>query len=95
MVKKVIQQAEKLDKLKARKKVLEARITALESAEKTAEKKRDTRRKILLGAYFLEEATKAGKITELFGKLDEFLKRNSDRTLFNLPPLPEVVEPSQ
>lgn len=95
MAKKMINQAEKLDKLKTRKKALEARIVALEAAKKTAEKKHDTRRKILLGAYFLEEATKTGKVAELFGKMDGFLKRNSDRVLFDLPPLPEVESPEQ
>ena len=76
---------EKLDKLKKKQEALKARIELMAAAEKTKAKKQDTRRKILLGAYFLEQAMKAGTVAEMYQKLDGFLTRNSDRVLFDLP----------
>ena len=77
---------ERLDKMKQKHKVLKARIERLEAAEKTREKKRDTRRKILLGAYVLEQAKRDGSVGEWYRKMDGFLQRDSDRVLFDLEP---------
>ena len=75
----------KLDGLKKQRAVLKARIEQMEAREKTLAKKQDVRRKILLGAFVLEEALKADKVAELYQKMDSFLVRNSDRVLFDLP----------
>ncbi|HEY9757433.1 MAG TPA: hypothetical protein V6C97_19855 [Oculatellaceae cyanobacterium] len=79
----------KLEALKQKQAVLQARVEQLEAREKVREQKRDLRRKVLLGAYVLEEAAKAGegRVAELYQSLDGFLTRNSDRALFGLPAL--------
>jgi hypothetical protein len=49
------------------------------------ERAADTRKKILIGAYFLEVKYK-GKEEELTKIMDGFLIRDNDRALFGLPP---------
>jgi hypothetical protein len=78
------EQLSKLDTLKKKKEQLNARIHKLESLHKTRERKRDTRRKILIGAYFIEKANEEGSLDALYQQLDGYLKRNSDRELFGL-----------
>ena len=74
----------KLDSLKKKKEQLDARIKKLETLQKARERKRDTRRKILVSACFMEQATEEGNLDSLFKQLDGYLKRNSDRELFCL-----------
>jgi len=74
----------RLDLLKKKKEQLNARIQKLESLQKSRERKRDTRRKILIGAYFMDKATEEGSLDSLFQQLNGYLKRNSDRELFHL-----------
>ena len=78
--------SKKLETLKRKQDQLKAQIQALESAEKTREKKRDTRRKILIGAYYLDKAQSENKWDEMVKIMDHYLTRNSDRTLFDLEP---------
>jgi large subunit ribosomal protein L7/L12 len=70
----------RLSQVKAKKAKAEARLAQ-------AERKRDTRRKILIGAFYLEkmraDADARGKIT---AALDQYLTRADDRALFDLPP---------
>ena len=54
---------------------------------KTKERKADIRRKILIGAYFLDKLKAEGTLEAIKKELNDFLKRNSDRALFGLPPL--------
>ena len=79
----------KIDKLRQQREQLNSRIQKLEAAESQRERKRDTRRKILIGAYYLDKAKEINKADELYRLLDNYLKRNSDRVLFNLELLPE------
>lgn len=79
-----------LERLKQQREQINARIQAAEAREKAAERKRDARRKILIGAYYMDVAQKEGKYDQLVKRMDEFLTRNSDRKLFNLPELPET-----
>ena len=44
----------KIETLKQKKEQLNARIQKLEALQKSRERKRDTRRKILIGAYFMD-----------------------------------------
>lgn len=74
----------KLETLKKKKEQLNAQIQKLESLQKSRERKRDTRRKILIGAYFIDKATEDGSLNDLYQQLDGYLKRNSDRELFGL-----------
>ena len=56
----------------------------------TADRKRRTRRLILIGSY-IEHTTQAdpAKQDRLRKGLDEFLERDQDRALFDLPPRPK------
>ena len=72
----------KIEKLRLQREQLNAKIQKLESAEKSREKKRDTRRKILIGAYFLDKARKEGAMSSLNEEMLTYLHRSSDRRLF-------------
>ena len=74
-----------LDRLKEQRDKLEARIQAAEARAKQDERKKDTRRKILVGSYYLEQAIKQQTWDELKTAMDTFLTRDSDRKLFELP----------
>ena len=82
----------RIDALKKKKEQLNARIQKLESLQKSRERKRDTRRKILIGAYFIDKANEEGNLNSLFQQLGGYLKRNSDRELFCLEPIPDEKE---
>lgn len=79
-----------LEKLKQQREQLNARIQAAEAREKSAERKRDARRKILVGAYYLDKARQDKTEAELVKTLDAFLTRDSDRSLFGLLALPKT-----
>lgn len=68
---------------------LERQVRARDAAE---ERKKDTRRKILVGSMHLERASKYGDHHERMKKeLDKFLTREDDRALFDLQPLPKTL----
>jgi septal ring factor EnvC (AmiA/AmiB activator) len=73
-----------LERLKEQREKLNARIQAQESRLKNTERKKDTRRKILICSYFIDEAQKENKVDSLKTLMDKYLKRNSDRLLFDL-----------
>lgn len=64
----------------------------MESLEKSRERKRDTRRKILIGSFFIDKANQDGSLDSLYQQMDVYLKRNADRELFQLNPNPEKEE---
>ena len=79
---------QRLAELQQKKAQLEARIQKEKSALRQAERKRDTRRKVIAGALALEHAG----IDEEFGQalsrlIYRYVKRAEDRALFGLPPL--------
>jgi hypothetical protein len=74
-----------LEKLKIQRDKLNARIQATEARSKQSERKKDTRRKILVGSYFLDQAIQNNQMEEIKQKMDAYLKRDSDRVLFDLP----------
>lgn len=78
-----------LEKLKEQRAKLAARIQAIEARAKTSKQKQETRRKILVGAYYLDEATKNNQLDDINKKMEAYLTRNSDRALFELPELIE------
>lgn len=82
--------ASTLEKLKTQQATLQARIQLLEARHKTSERKKDTRRKILLGSYYLDLAQRQNQMAEVKKIMDCYLKRNSDRQLFDLLPLSET-----
>lgn len=72
----------RLEKLKAQQAKLAAQIQLAQAREKTLARKRDTRRKILVGACFLEEAKQNHSMEQLKIKMSEYLTRESDKALF-------------
>lgn len=74
-----------LARLKQQQKMLANRISQLESRQRQNERKQETRRKILVGAYFLDKARQTGHMSDLIKQLSTFLTRDSDRVLFDLP----------
>ena len=80
-----------LDKLKEQREKLNARILQQESRLKQNQRKIDTRKKILVGSYFLDQHKSDEKFNELTRLMESYLKRNSDRVLFNLEPLSDQV----
>ena len=74
----------KLEKLKKQRDTLNARIQKTEAMEKSRGRKKDTRRKILVGAYYLDKAKEDNTIPEINKIMESYLTRKSDRSLFDL-----------
>lgn len=72
----------RLKMLQSRKEAIAARMQKLEATERVVARKRELQKKILVGAYFLEQASKNGTIAELKIAMLGHLKRASDRKLF-------------
>ena len=81
-----------LDKLKEQREKLNARIQQQEARLKQSSRKIDTRKKILVGSYFLDQHKSDEKFNELKSLMESYLKRNSDRALFNLKPLSDSAD---
>lgn len=77
-----------LEKLKEQRDAINARIQAAEARGRVSERKQDTRRKILIGAYYLDQAEQnPDQWSQLVKIMADYLTRDSDRRLFELPPL--------
>jgi hypothetical protein len=81
-----------LEKLKTQQAKLTARIQAAEARTKVSERKQETRRKILVGSYYLDQARQNDQLDEIKKYMSGYLKRKSDRQLFELPELIETDE---
>jgi len=79
-----------IERLKQRQAQIEAQLKAAEAKEKEKERKRETRRKILVGSYFLEKYRQADNFAALQQELETYLTRKDDRTLFDLKNKEEV-----
>lgn len=75
----------KIEKLERQKEVIEAQLQKEKARHKDRHRKDETRRKILLGAYFLDKLKNDGTFESIKQELNSFLTRNSDRKLFGLP----------
>ena len=75
----------KLKQAKVVKQKAEARKREL---VQKATRAQDTRRKILVGSFFLQRAATDEQKEKLRSLLDPYLTRLDDRTLFGLAPLP-------
>jgi len=73
-----------VDKLLKQQLKLDAMIKAIKTREAHQERKNETRRKILAGAYILEKHSKEDTMHQLTKELDWFLTRKNDRALFGL-----------
>ena len=77
------------EKLEKQLETVKARLESVKAREKTSERKIDTRRKILVGTYYLEQAEKNNTMEEIKNLMGGFLKRDFDREIFGLQPLTE------
>ena len=75
----------RLEQLLKKQEELKAQIRKEKNKLDQAERKKDTRRKILLGALMMD-MMKKGELDEkkILKRLDSFLSRNTDRQLFDL-----------
>ena len=74
----------KLDKLMEKEKQIKAQIASEKARIAKEERKINTRKKILIGSFFMQQYEK--KMPELIKMLDPFLTRDNDRKIFDLPP---------
>ena len=78
---------DRIKALELKRKQIDARIANLRAAGQADARKRDTRRKILVGAVMLNQAdTNETARTDLWKLLDQNLDKNRDRELFGLKP---------
>ena len=80
--KKALQEAQRRQRT-----TLTRQIRRAQARLSTADRKRRTRRLILIGSY-VDSVSQAdpASMTRLIKGLDEFLERDQDRALFDLPP---------
>src|SRR5271155_4090557 len=79
--------ADRLTTLRQKRAQLDAQLRALEARTKKAERKADTRRKVIAGALALEhfEANRDSEFGRImFRLLDEYVVRPHDRALFEV-----------
>jgi large subunit ribosomal protein L7/L12 len=74
-----------LDSLKKKRDIINARIRLMQNREQSKERKDNTRRKILIGSYYLEQVNKNNSFDSIVKLMDSYLTRDSDRLLFDLP----------
>ena len=81
---------ERRRKLQEKQARIKAELQRLDARERQAERKRETRRKILAGAMVLDRVAR-GEVTEklFLADMDRFLERDQERALFGLPPRSE------
>lgn len=74
-----------VEKLKEKRRQLDARIQKIESLEKTKQRKEDTRRKIIVGGALLAFAAREPKFKEnLYRHLEKLITNPKDRILIGL-----------
>ncbi len=79
---------DRIQKLEAKKQQIDAQIDKLKALNSEEKRKRETRQKILLGSWVLNQI-KTGEMVkeEVIAKMDKYLTKNIDRKVFDLPPL--------
>ena len=77
----------KLGSLKKKRDTLNSRIRLIQNRKQAIERKDSTRRKILIGAYYLEQANKSDSYNNIVKLMNSYLTRDSDRRLFGLDSL--------
>ncbi len=79
---------QKLQRLLNKQNAIKNRISSITSRIRNEQDKRLTRKKILIGAYFLEKYN--GEPNRLNEMLNGFLVRDNDRLLFGLQPKSKI-----
>ena len=88
---------DRLETLRQKRDQLDAQLRALEARSKQAERKADTRRKVIAGALALEhfEANRDSEFGRImFRLLDEYVVRPHDRALFDCLPNTDPLDPT-
>ena len=76
---------EKLNDLKLKRDLIEAKIKALQAKDSAQKRKDETRRKILIGGMILHKVkNNEMEESELIQMMDHYLESKRDRVLFNL-----------
>jgi hypothetical protein len=80
--------ATKIEQLQKKKAAIEKAIALERTKAKSAQRRQDDRRKVLVGAFVLEQLQKNGIGADLFSyegkKFSEWLTRDDERELFGL-----------
>jgi len=79
---------DRIKQLEEKKQQINARIQKLKAQESEKKRKQETRRKILLGSWVLNKIERGDWSKEdIWNEMDEYLTKEVDRKLFDLPPL--------
>ena len=73
-----------LQKLEARQKAMIAAAQKLQNSIGVIKRKQDLQRKILVGAYYLEQAQKNNNLQELQNIMLSYLQKEKDKKLFKI-----------
>ena len=85
--------ADRIKKLEEQRARINAEIQRVRGRESQEERKRETRRLILMGAMLRDRIARKELPEKLFkADMDRFLERDQDRALFDLPPRPTKQE---
>ena len=84
---------QKLEALKLRQQELKRQIATLETRVRESNRKLDTRKKILLGAYLLAKCEREQNFDAILAEMDKYLTHDRDRKIFNLPPKAQEETP--
>ena len=77
---------------------IDAQLADLTAREKLAERKRDTRRKVIMGAlagYHMRKNPRSDFAKKLAALIDEYVIGDRERSLFDLDPLPKEEQESR
>lgn len=75
--------SKQLEALEKQKQQINARIQQAKAVERAKERKKDLRRKVLIGEYYLVKAKDDGNIGALYAEISSNVKREVDRELFS------------
>ena len=87
---------ERIEKARLAVQQAKARLQAIENRQTEAERKLDTRRKIILGGLLLDAAAKDERYAKVVSALMARIDRDNDRKAFDgwtPPAAPEVISP--
>ena len=77
---------------------IDAQLADLTARERLAERKRDTRRKVIMGAlagYHMRKNPSSDFAKKLAALIDEYVIGDRERALFDLEPLPKTEQDSR
>lgn len=75
---------ERINAMESKKKQMESHLASLKARSKAEERKKDTRRKILVGSYFIKKFNDSESMDDLRTLMNGYLTDRRDRELFGL-----------